>query len=75
MSENRSLKKFGYTGKEVIRKRKCGGRCVLSYFGTGEGEGRGETSGNFVTTFSPVTELHGLTLKGWSEKSRNMFTL
>ena len=69
MSENRSLKKFGYTGKEVIKKWKCGGRCVLSYFGTGEGEGREETRGNFVTTFNPVTELHVLTLKRWPEKS------
>lgn len=59
MSENLSLKKFGYTGKEkVIRKRKCGGRCVLSYFGTGEGEEREETSNNSVTTFNRVTELH-----------------
>ena len=39
MRENPSLKKFGYTGQEkVIRKRECGVRRVLSYFGTGEGE-------------------------------------
>ena len=41
MRENPSLKKFGSTGQEkVIRKRECGVRRVLSYFGTGEGEER-----------------------------------
>lgn len=72
MRENPSLKKFGYTGQEkVIRKRECGVRHVLSYFGTGEGEERRDKQ-QFCKNLQLCHWLHVVTLKRWPEKYHNI---